>query len=308
MKLSAFTAAFFSLLLIISMFAFSLIFDVFPINNILVSTFLEEILIFGIPTLLFFQFTKANPKDVFSLHPLKAVNILIIFLLSLLLQPALMAVSAFSSMFFENSASKYLQDMASFPALPALLMSALMPAFFEEMYFRGIIFSNYRHVEIKKACLMTGLFFGLAHMNPQQFLYAFIMGVIFCYFVYRTGSIFSSMLSHFTINGAQTALSAYMIKTISSSNSTISQTAKGSLTLSDFVPFFIMSLISLIPVIMLFVVFEHVNKPKYTDILSEKAIDFNSKYKDEEIMCWPIIALLTIYIIYVFSQYLMQLF
>ena len=305
MKLSAFTAAFFSLLLILSMFAFSLIFDAFPINNILVSTFLQEILIFGIPTLLFFQLTKANPKDVFSLRPLRVVNILIILLLSILLQPALMAVSAFSSMFFENSASEYLQNMASFPPLPALLMAALMPAFFEEMYFRGIIFSNYRNVEIKKACLMTGLFFGLAHMNPQQFLYAFIMGVIFCYFVYRTGSIFSSMLSHFTINGAQTVLSAFMIKTISSSNSTISQTAKESLTLSDFVPFFIMSLISLIPVIMLFIVFEHINKSKYTDIVSEKAIDFDGQYRNEEIMCWPIIVLLIIYIIYVFSQYLM---
>jgi membrane protease YdiL (CAAX protease family) len=182
-------------------------------------------------------------------------------------------------------------------------MAALMPAFFEEMYFRGIIFSNYRHVEIKKACLMTGLFFGLAHMNPQQFLYAFIMGTIFCYFVYRTGSIFSSMLSHFTINGTQTILSAYMTRNFS--QGAVSQAAAESLHFSDFIPFFVLSIISLIPVILLFIAFERINKPKYSDIVSEKALDFNcTYYEHEKVLYWPLIVILIIYALYTLKIYI----
>ncbi|MCI1930095.1 MAG: CPBP family intramembrane metalloprotease [Clostridia bacterium] len=303
MKLSAFTAAFFSLILILSMFVFSFLFGFFKIDNMLISIFSEEIFVFGIPTFLFFYITKANPKDVFSLHPIGAANIIIIFLISITMQPILMSVSAFSSIFFENDASEFLQSMASFPALPALLMAALMPAFFEEMYFRGIIFSNYRHVEIKKACLMTGLFFGLAHMNPQQFLYAFIMGTVFCYFVYRTGSIFSSMLSHFTINGTQTILSAYMTRNFS--QGAVSQAAAENSNFSDFIPFFVLSIISLIPVILLFIAFERINKPKYSDIVSEKALDFNcTYYEQEKVLYWPLIVILIIYALYILKIYI----
>ena len=53
---------------------------------------------------------------------------------------------------------------------------------------------------------MSGLYFGLMHLDGQQFLYAFAMGIVFCYMVYKTNSIFSSIISHFTINSSQTLL------------------------------------------------------------------------------------------------------
>lgn len=68
---------------------------------------------------------------------------------------------------------------------------------------RGILLSGYDGVDIKKAMLLNGLFFGMLHLNLQQFLYAFALGALFAYMVRLTDSIIPSMVAHFTINGSQ---------------------------------------------------------------------------------------------------------
>jgi len=50
---------------------------------------------------------------------------------------------------------------------------------------------------------MNGLFFGIIHLNPQQFSYAFVLGVIFAYMVYYTRSIWAGILPHFIFNASQ---------------------------------------------------------------------------------------------------------
>ena len=47
---------------------------------------------------------------------------------------------------------------------------------------------------------MSGLVFGLFHLNINQFCYAFVIGVVFAFLVEATGSIWSSVLAHFAIN------------------------------------------------------------------------------------------------------------
>jgi len=299
MRPSSFMASLFSLFLVLCMLAFSLLNGFFHFGNTVLNTFFEEFIVFGIPTVLFFALTKSSPKDIFSVKPLSIKNAGIIFLLSIALQPALMAVSAVTSIFFKNPATDFLNDMASAPPLTAVLIVAVMPAFFEELFFRGLIFSNYRHVEIKKACLMTGLFFGLAHMDLQQFAYAFIMGIIFCYFVYRTGSIFSSMLSHFTINLSQALFSAYLLKAASRvSQSQASQAAADAGTFQVFLSFAVIVLLSLIVVYLLFRLFEKNNAPLYKNMSTENIIYCDNSFKSEKIIRWPLFVLLIVYILY----------
>ena len=49
--------------------------------------------------------------------------------------------------------------------------------------------------------LACALLFALLHLNPQQFLYAFLVGFIFCFLVERTDSLYASILPHMIING-----------------------------------------------------------------------------------------------------------
>lgn len=117
-----------------------------------------------------------------------------------------------------------------------------------------------------------GKLHGMAHLNFQQFTYAAIMGIIFCYFVYKTGSVFSSMLSHFVINGIQTILSALMLKTVSVQAA--NEQAKN-VVFSDLVPFLNFALISIIPLIFLFIIFAQHNPKENRNHVTQSDKIFN---------------------------------
>ena len=63
-----------------------------------------------------------------------------------------------------------------------------------------------------KAAFFTALMFGLLHMNINQMSYAIVMGILFFSLNEVTGSILSSMLVHFIINGISVVSSATYIK------------------------------------------------------------------------------------------------
>lgn len=67
--------------------------------------------------------------------------------------------------------------------------------------------SHYRHVRVFTASLMSGLFFGIIHMNLNQFLYAFFLGTLFSIILHITGSIVCPMIMHFVVNGINLGLS-----------------------------------------------------------------------------------------------------
>lgn len=80
-----------------------------------------------------------------------------------------------------------------------LAMSVLAP-FFEELMFRGTLFRNAEKCGQLKGIIMVGLTFGLWHGSYQQILYAAVMGMCACFMVAKTGSIFPSLILHFTMN------------------------------------------------------------------------------------------------------------
>ena len=50
------------------------------------------------------------------------------------------------------------------------------------------------------AIVVSALFFALIHMNPWQAIPAFLLGCLFGYVYYKTGSLKLTMLMHFTNN------------------------------------------------------------------------------------------------------------
>lgn len=79
---------------------------------------------------------------------------------------------------------------------------ALIPAVFEEMFFRGFFFSPYEKAGgPRKAILLSAFLFGIFHMNFQQAIYAMALGVIIGVLRELTGSMWAGMLLHFINNG-----------------------------------------------------------------------------------------------------------
>jgi len=78
-----------------------------------------------------------------------------------------------------------------------LLFVGVGPAFVEEMLFRGIILNgfkeNYSH---KKAMIVSSLLFGIVHLNPWQFVSAFIMGMVSAWVCLKIKSLTLSIYMH----------------------------------------------------------------------------------------------------------------
>ena len=82
-----------------------------------------------------------------------------------------------------------------------LLVSIFAP-FFEEWLCRGMILRGLLGNQVKPvwAIVISAAFFAFIHLNPWQAVPAFLLGCLFGYVYYKTGSLKLTMLMHFTNN------------------------------------------------------------------------------------------------------------
>ena len=87
-------------------------------------------------------------------------------------------------------------DQLSHTFIGAVAISVFGPLL-EEALFRGAI-QGYmmRYFKPWTAIVCSALIFGIAHMNPVQIVYATLLGVVFGWIYYRTGSLLPVILGH----------------------------------------------------------------------------------------------------------------
>ena len=81
------------------------------------------------------------------------------------------------------------------------ISTAILPGILEEFVFRGLMLTNLAPYGRGTAILGSALLFGLMHMNPQQFFYTTMMGIILGYVYVRTRSIWVCIAIHILNNG-----------------------------------------------------------------------------------------------------------
>jgi hypothetical protein len=77
---------------------------------------------------------------------------------------------------------------------------AVTPAICEEVFFRGYVQRTMERNMGAKSFVITGIIFGLFHMQPLSLISLSILGVLFSFFFYRSKSILPSGAAHFTNN------------------------------------------------------------------------------------------------------------
>lgn len=83
----------------------------------------------------------------------------------------------------------------------AVLALCILPAFSEEIAFRGVIASGLRRdYGTTTAVLLSGAMFSLFHMNAAQTLHQFLFGCLLALFVLRSGSVWVGVVGHFCNN------------------------------------------------------------------------------------------------------------
>lgn len=132
-------------------------------------------------------------------------DVLIIFLFYLTALPVGTFLNLLSQLFTTNVAvSDIGMLITEVPFIPAMILTALVPAIQEELMCRGIIFETFRKADPLAAILISSLFFGMLHGNLNQMIYATYLGFVMALVLEATGSIFGSMVFHFLVNASST--------------------------------------------------------------------------------------------------------
>ncbi len=205
---------YFLVIILISIFAPMALSNLFAKLNLSmpVNLILTHFLFFIIPAILYILITKQSFKEVLRLNKIGIKEVIIAIAIAFLAQPVMSFFAYIASFFFTNDVSVMLETLNSAPLWLMVLMIGVTPAISEEITVRGIILSGFNFKNKHVAAVMSGLMFGILHMNPHQFMYAFVMGVIFAYMVRAANSIYVSMIAHFTINTTQLLLQRILLK------------------------------------------------------------------------------------------------
>ncbi|HEX9395654.1 MAG TPA: CPBP family glutamic-type intramembrane protease [Burkholderiales bacterium] len=92
-------------------------------------------------------------------------------------------------------------DRAGWPVWSMFLLVSLMPAFFEELAFRGVIQSSLERVfNTRDAWLIQAALFSVLHLAPLAFPSHFLMGLCFGMVRRRTRSVYPGMVLHASWN------------------------------------------------------------------------------------------------------------
>lgn len=109
-----------------------------------------------------------------------------------------------------NNITTIFSELMSGNVLGVFFVIALTPAVCEEMLFRGMIFHSMKDkYRIPVAIGIVAALFGAYHMSVVKFIPTGLLGLVLCYVVYITDSIFPAMLMHFTNNALSVLLSCY---------------------------------------------------------------------------------------------------
>ena len=199
----------FSVMLLVLLFAGSVLVLKFGIYGVA----LQQCVIIGV-TLLYAWYIKTDIRKLFSfkLPRIKYILggligwmglfILINFLSNFLIQLFPVSDSASYDLIL-----KYEDEC---PFIVMALIIALAPAVCEEIAFRGFLFGSLRYKnKIVTSVIISGIIFGVFHMELIKIIPVSLLGIFFAYCVYKSDSIFVSMLLHFLNNFTAVVVSTY---------------------------------------------------------------------------------------------------
>ena len=260
----------------------------------------NHLLIFLVPAIIYILVTKASFKDTLKLNKLQWKDVIILIILGFVVQPVMNFFSVISSLFFTNDVGEYIVSISSTPYFLLLGLVAVLPSITEEVTLRGVVLSGYEAKNKYVAALVTGLFFGIFHLNAQQFLYAVLMGFILALVVRITNSIFASMIIHFIVNGTSVSL-VKLLDVLSEGMNIAQETTTTSIL--DMNIYVIITLITIWLIIALAfgvlvwlcIYYLERNNRKRVDKLQENNLEVNSK--SERIINIPFILTILLYIV-----------
>lgn len=178
------------------------------------SLFVQVGIIFALPTILMKILSKSKYKEVVSFCCYKKATTKVV-LLSFVLGVIVFFLNVYASNFFNNIIERFGYKHTSHTSsidstwwglILNLLCTAVLPAVCEETLCRGLLLNGHSMVGLRKSILISGVLFGLLHMNIEQFFYATLIGLFLAYLCWGCGSIWPCIIVHFMNNALSVVL------------------------------------------------------------------------------------------------------
>lgn len=177
-------------------------FDLDMVSNMLLS---EAILI--LPAILMLCFSKEKVTEVLSIRKIKLTTLCGVVAFTIATSPLITLVNLISQLWVSNRVYESSTQFLSLPPFLLIFFVGILAPVCEEVVFRGAILGGYKKEgNVFKAVMLSGILFGLMHMNINQASYALVIGIFLGFLVEATGSLFSSIIFHMLINSGNVIL------------------------------------------------------------------------------------------------------
>ncbi len=172
-----------------------------PQLNIGVLAFFSELCLL-IPALILLSKGRVQLGQQLHLKGIRLSTVPLVFVFHICCYPVVIAMNAFTMAISDNMAVDITDQFGDVSLGVMWFFIGFLGPLVEELVFRGIILGGLRTTgRIFSAIVLSGLLFGLAHMNINQFSYTFCAGIFWGLLVEATGSIIPSVICHMTMNG-----------------------------------------------------------------------------------------------------------
>ncbi len=170
-----------------------------------------------LPPLILLIATRCNLKNTLRLNRVKAIDLVIVFFMMAFAIPVagvfnLINLWLVNSIFGKISISQPPVADNSASLLINIMVIAGSAGLCEEFLFRGVIQKGLNRLGAAASILLTAFLFSLTHMDFQKILGTFFLGALIGFIVYRTNSLFSGILAHFTNNAIVVVLGYISVK------------------------------------------------------------------------------------------------
>ncbi|MCR4842684.1 MAG: CPBP family intramembrane metalloprotease [Eubacterium sp.] len=145
---------------------------------------------------------NVNVVEKFRIRAFSPVAAVWVVICTLCFYPCMLVANVLSQLVFETGtqAEVLSGSVLDGSVWAGILFVAVVPAVTEEIVCRGFFYSGYRNNGFWKASFLSALLFAGFHLNFNQFIYTFMMGIFLVFMLEATDSILASMLVHFTLN------------------------------------------------------------------------------------------------------------
>lgn len=188
-------------------------------------TGIGQILFILLPTVLFVRLISNQPKDYLRINRPKLMSLFLPIIGIISLQPMLQIYMVFQDRIpmpqevqsivekFRDMIDTIYRQLVSAGSLSELLsvtfIVAIIPAFSEELMFRGLIQRTLeKSLSPLAGALVTGIIFAAYHLNPFSFIPLAAIGIYLGYITMRSGSIWVPIAAHF-VNNALACITLY---------------------------------------------------------------------------------------------------